>query len=542
MLGSLRDLTDLLNITEQYSFNKPRRRRIRTKDLSYLLITSNYRYKVIALSKKNGSERIISKPDPHLKRIQRVLSKLFLIVFKDSAHYSSNGFLNDRNICRNAIPHIGKRYIYNIDIEDFFPSINFRRIKTVLELSPFSLTGEKEELAFLIANLVTYHGKLPQGAPTSPIISNMVCQRLDRKLTKLATENRIKYSRYADDITFSSNKNIFDQEFNNKLVRIIEGEENFNLNNAKTRLRSFMDRQIVTGLIVNTKLNVKREYIRKTRSMIYNWEKKGLEFAQSRFNQFNSKKDIKYDMRNSLRGHIDFIGLVRGKEDSVYIRMKTKYEYLYNKMDFAYIENEQVRKALIKDNRKMEMILVDNLHDDDDRFISFCTSAFHQIENLLNFYYWKKFPNIDDFKQYMLDNNPAFKKRWKTFDKLMKFKKIRDFDINLLVYLFEKEHYYDKGIFYNRELTKLREIRNDDSHRCSIDTMDVERVRADYEIRKIKWEKFREKHNRFPQKPTNEQKVEEQIKLLEFLDEKDYRNVRSILKGVIKKITVANIL
>lgn len=406
-------------------------------------------------------------------------------------------------------------------------------------MNPFNLRGEKERLGFIIANIVTYKKCLPQGAPTSPIISNIVTQRLDRKLTKFSFYKKIRYSRYADDLTFSTNKDIFNEGFIEKVEEILI-EENFKINSEKTRIQSSMERQEVTGLIVNQKVNVKRKYFNSVRAMLNNWEKGGIDFAQSRYDLHKKKIEQNIDFRNALRGHIDFIGLIKGKENPSYTKLKLRYEYLYNKLNYEMISHEKVRSQLVKDNLKMELILLDKIHSLDGKFISFCTSAFHQIENLLNYYYWKRFSNIDDLKQFMLDNNPAFKKRWKSLDKLTGFQRIRDFDINLLVYLFEKEHYFDKGIYYNKEITFLREVRNDESHRCSIFFLDKQKIYDDYDKIKQKWKNFKEKKNRLPEKQKDELDIEFKVRLFEFMEQKNYNKVRKTLKNVIEKSTGAN--
>ncbi|GAB4247168.1 MAG: hypothetical protein Kow0027_08770 [Saprospiraceae bacterium] len=537
---SVRQLADLLNKVEDLIYkNKTTRKKITSRDLNYLSMSKDRRYKECFIPKKNGNQRKINTPDNYLKRVQTLLNRLLQIIFEDYANHNSNGFLDGRNILRNAKPHTNKKYVLNIDIEDFFPSIEFRRIKSVLELNPFNLKEQKERIAFVIANIVTYNNCLPQGAPTSPIISNIVTQRLDRKLTKLAITNRIRYSRYADDITFSTNKDIFNEDFIKKIATIIE-EEKFKINSNKTRIRTSMNRQEVTGLIVNQKVNVKRKYLQSVRAMLNNWEKKGIEFAQKKYDYHKKKVDQNIDFRNSLRGHIDFIGSIKGKDNPVYSKLKLRYEYLYNRLNYEMIKNENVRRQLIKDNKKMELILLDNIHSPNDKFISFCTSAFHQIENLLNYYYWKRFPNIESMKQFMLDNNPAFKKKWKTLDKLKWIKKISDFNIHLLVYLYEKEHYFDKGIYYNKEITLLREIRNDESHRCSIFELDKQKIYSDYEKIKEKWKIFKKNKNRYPEKQKNELEIEFKVKLFEFLDQKNYNKVRETLKNVIIKTTETN--
>lgn len=546
---SARQLAELLNKIEHLILEtQTSQNKISARDLNYLSISKDKRYSEHSIPKKNGKRRIINAPDNYLKRVQFLLNQLLQIIFGDNSNYNSNGFLEGRNILRNAKPHTNKKYVLNIDIKDFFPSIEFRRVKSVLELNPFNLKEERERLAFIIANIVTYKNSLPQGAPTSPIVSNIVCQRLDRKLTKFSIEKRIRYSRYADDLTFSTNKDIFNDDFIRDIEKIII-EENFSINSDKTRIQSSMDRQEVTGLIVNQKVNVKKEYFNSIRAMLNNWEKGGLDFAQREYNYHKKKIEQNIDFRNALRGHIDFIGSIKGKENPAYLKLKLRYEYLYNRLNYEMITHEKVRKQLDKDNRKMELILLDNIHSSEDKFISFCTSAFHQIENLLNYFYWKRFPDIDDMKQFMWDNNPAFQSRWdslknlskeKRLKQLGKYKRIRDFDINTLVYLYEKEFYFDKGISYNNEITFLREIRNDDSHRCSIFGFNKTKILSDYEELKKKWEDFKERKGNYPIEQKHESELKLKVRLIEFMERKNYNRVREILKNVIEKIAGAN--
>lgn len=537
---SIGQLADLLNLIEKYEYDSKKiGTRLTARDLTFLFITKDKRYKVFEIPKKNGKKRIICSPDNYLLRVQTLINILFQILFSDYAHYSCNGFINGRNIKRNADPHVNKRFVLNIDIKDFFPSIKFRRIKTVLGLNPFNLNEDKERLAFIISNLATYKGALPQGAPTSPIISNIVTQKLDRKIHQTCKALRVKYSRYADDLTFSSNRDILDNDFISKISEIITSE-NFEINDKKTRLRSSMNRQEVTGLIVNRKVNINREYLQTVRAMINNWDKRGLDYATITYQKHCQTNYKNVDFKKMLRGRINFIGEIKGKDSYTYHKLITKFEYLFYRLDYDSIKHHQVKARLIKDNLKMEMILLDNIHAAEDKFISFCTSAFHQIENLLNYYYWKKFPVLDDFKKYMLDNNPAFLRRWKNIERLEKFKKIGDFDINLLVYLFEKENYFDKKIYYNNEITFLREIRNDDSHRCSVYSFDKEKIFEDYKKIQAKWARFKERKGIEPQKQKNELEIEFKIRLLEFIEYKNYNQVRKILNTVIKQSTTAN--
>ncbi|HEX5001544.1 MAG TPA: reverse transcriptase domain-containing protein [Bacteroidia bacterium] len=304
------------------------------KTLRFLAFKKNSRYKTFQIPKKNGDTRDISAPIASLKLLQKAISVIFTAIF--NPHHCATGFVYQKSIVHNAKIHVDKAFVYNIDLKEFFPSTDFRRVKTVLGLNPFNLSGDKEPLAFLIANLCCENGVLPQGAPTSPILTNIVCQRLDRKLFKLSKENGCRYSRYADDITFSSNKDIFIDDFIDKIEKIVK-DEKYNINETKVRLQSWKNRQEVTGLIVNRKVNVNQSYMGYTRLLLYVWDSFGFEFAQKRLNSDIDKTKVylidstRKSLTNVLKGRIDFISMVRGKDDVIVKRMLEKYQSLVMK-------------------------------------------------------------------------------------------------------------------------------------------------------------------------------------------------------------------
>lgn len=533
-MKNLTDFVALLNYLE-FRIYKTNLKPLNIKHLYYLSKTKDDRYVVFEIPKKNGKTRKIKSPDKLIKRAQSLINLLLQIIFENHSHYSTNGFLLGKDIRRNAVPHINKNYLLNIDIKNYFPSINFRRVKVVLELAPFNLRNERETIGFLIANLCTHGNSLPQGAPTSPILSNIVTQNLDRKLSKFSNENTIKYTRYADDLSFSSNWNIFKPTFIKEIEKIVNSE-NFSLNSKKTRVRSFMQRQEVTGLIVNTKLNVKREYLQKVRAMLNNWEKGGLYFATSRFKAHQTKSKKNLDFKEVLLGHLSFLKLIKGEDNQVIKRLLEKYNNLNNQIEYGYIDIENVEKKLIEDNLKMEKIFLDQELPDKDKFISFCTIAFHQIENLLNYYYYRKFENFEDLLNELIINNPKFKKRYKTTEKAnQSFKKISDLNINVLVFIYEKEFFFDKKISYDKHITMLREIRNDDSHRCSVIDFDKEEIIKEYQ--KIEKErKDKESRGKNFEYSNQQARIKLNYDTLKFLDRKNYKSVRYNLKNISSNI------
>lgn len=325
------DLVSLINfvINLQNTNLKTTYKPISTKKLGYYLSKRDEKYVKFEIPKKSGGVRNISAPDYFLKKIQHRLAFVLGTLFTPKP--SANGFVPGRSIVSNAKSHIGRKYVYNIDLKDFFPTIHFGRIKSVLQITPFSLSPE---MAHLVAHLSCYNGGLPQGSPLSPILTNVVCQSLDYHLVKLAKHFRCFYSRYADDITFSSDKNIFAKEKFLTQLNSIVLNQGFKINEKKTRLQKNTQRQEVTGIIVNVKSNLKRDYVKKVRAMLYNWEHKGIEYCQAKHIEHYPKEKgfirnkVTPPFVNVLHGKILFLGIVRGKDDSCFKKFEAKFNEL----------------------------------------------------------------------------------------------------------------------------------------------------------------------------------------------------------------------
>ena len=332
------DLASLINFVielqnEQLQTNY---KTISNKQLGYYLAKRDEKYVHFEIPKKSGGVRRISSPSKGLKKIQRRIAFVLELLF--TPRLATNGFVKQRSIVTNAKSHVGRKYIYNIDLKDFFPSTHYGRVKAVLQIFPFKAS---KEMAHLIAHLSCYNGVLPQGSPLSPILTNIVCQSLDYHLVKLAKQHKCFYSRYADDITFSSNKNIYLKEkFLIDLNKIVT-DQGFEINKNKTRLQSYTQRQEVTGVIVNSKPNLKRTYIKKLRAMLYNWENKGLEYCQKKLTIHypNEKGFVRNkvipNFENILHGKIQFLGMVRGKDDHYYTSFNRKFNEL-KKIKYGY--------------------------------------------------------------------------------------------------------------------------------------------------------------------------------------------------------------
>ncbi|MEH1776910.1 reverse transcriptase domain-containing protein [Nostoc sp.] len=312
------------------------------KDIASLLEISDYQlryhlyiyprdkaYTTFQIPKKTGEYRTISVPHTCLKIIQRKLNQVFKCVYQPKP--STQGFVTGKSIVTNAKQHLRQRYVLNIDIKDFFSSINFGRVRGLLMASPYNCT---EEIATVLAQICCHENKLPQGAPTSPIVSNMISARLDSQLQRLAKKYHCIYTRYADDITFSTSRPKFPGHlawFSEEAEKLIISDDlkktiednGFIVNESKSRLYSKYRHQEVTGITVNKKLNVKRKYIRQIRAMLHAWEKYGLDNAQAEFwKQFDNKSSYQKKQKSFqyiIKSKIEFVGTVRGKDDQIYL-------------------------------------------------------------------------------------------------------------------------------------------------------------------------------------------------------------------------------
>lgn len=240
----------------------------------YVQKPDNY-YTSFDIPKKQGGVRQINAPTGDLKEIQRELADALWNYQKNIWENRgitpciSHAFEKKKSIITNAQIHRNKRIIINMDLENFFDSFHFGRVQGFFEKNrEFALPYK---VSVVIAQLACYEGRLPQGAPSSPIITNLICKILDNRLLKIAKKYRTDYTRYADDLTFSTNNKAFlelQSEFFSDIIKEIQNA-GFNINDKKTRIAFRNSRQEVTGLIVNKKLNVDRRYFKKTKSMAY---------------------------------------------------------------------------------------------------------------------------------------------------------------------------------------------------------------------------------------------------------------------------------
>lgn len=286
------------------------------KFLSYhRKVARKIHYRRFYMPKKTGGQRLISAPMPRLKSAQHwILENLFS---KIPVHECAHGFVNERSIVTNAAPHVGRDLVINMDLQDFFPTVTYRRVKGV-----FRSFGYSEQISTILAlictepeteeveidgetfHVATSERHLPQGAPTSPALTNILCYRFDRRIIGMADKLGFTYTRYADDLTFSASG--ADAGGFRKLLwraRAIIQDEGFTMHPDKLRMMRRGERQEVTGLVVNDSVGIDRRMLRKFKALVFQIEKDGIDDKV-----WNGKRGKR--LLASMKGYADFVNMV----------------------------------------------------------------------------------------------------------------------------------------------------------------------------------------------------------------------------------------
>jgi retron-type reverse transcriptase len=270
-------------------------------------------YRTVYIPKRNGELRSLSVPDEILKRIQRqILEKL--LSYEPISRYAT-GYKYGSSVQRNAARHVGKKKILKLDIENFFDSVFYSTVKE----KAFPAVKYSENIRVLLSMLCYHKDALPQGAPTSPAITNIIMRDFDETVGDWCKERGITYSRYCDDMTFSSNLSDLSE------VKHMVSEElskmKFRLNEKKTAEIDNNKRQIVTGIIVNEKLNVDSDYKRRIRQEVYFCQKFGVKEHLRAIGSDMTEKEF----LQSLLGKVSFV-------------LQTKYEKAFDEYKRYIIE------------------------------------------------------------------------------------------------------------------------------------------------------------------------------------------------------------
>lgn len=217
-------------------------------------------YHKAKLPKKSGGYRHLSVPDEILKSIQKQIAEVLLIRMPVSRYAKAYRF--GSSTLRNAKHHVGKQVVLKLDILHFFDSIRYSSVKDKV----FPADIYAEPLRILLTMLCYYKDALPQGAPSSPAITNIILYEFDELVGHWCRERGIAYTRYCDDMTFSGD---FDPAEVIRFVRLELKKMGFLLNEQKTRIQRLGQQQTVTGIVVNEKLSIPADYRRKLRQELY---------------------------------------------------------------------------------------------------------------------------------------------------------------------------------------------------------------------------------------------------------------------------------
>ena len=456
--------------------------------LSYILYVKKIEnlYTTFKIPKKNGGFREINAPQNELKMIQKKLVSFLEEKMKDKFKTinASHGFVKERSIITNAKIHKNKKIVLNLDLKDFFDSFHFGRVKGFFEKNKDFKSFFPEltsELATLIAQLVCFNGKLPQGAPSSPLLTNLICNIFDVRVLKLAKKYKLAYSRYADDLTFSTNYKGFIRNLEKfKEDILLEIKKNgFEANMKKYRLTFQNSRQEVTGLTVNKKINVSSEYYKYTRAMAHSLYKNG-EFKIDKIGGTINQLEGRFSFINQLDKYNKFEGEKRKKyiaRETLNSREKQYQNFLFYKYFFMN------KKPLIVTEGKTDILYIKaalkNLYSEypnliikeENNFIF--KISFLKRTKLLKYFFNLATDGADTMKNiydYFGDKNS------KSYDLYNYFKKLTNSEaLNPIILVFDNEKNSDKPLtkFLNHIFSdknannKKNKKTNDKDHRIS---------------------------------------------------------------------------
>ncbi|MCA1443252.1 trypsin-like peptidase domain-containing protein [Ensifer sp. IC4062] len=328
------------------------------------------KFRVFTIPKRSGGTRTIQAPRIALLSLQKSIR----LLLEQDYHPRVNvhGFVagHERSIISNAEQHVLKKWVLNIDLENYFGSIHFGRIAGRLQSKPYCYTPE---IAKFVAHIACYPTQtlidgqiqdssvLMTGGSLSPLLANIVSDKLDSEIARYCSQLGCTYTRYADDITISSNRN----KFPGKIARLTDPEDHrsvvladtfldliesngFSVNHAKTRLLPRAFAQEVTGLIVNKKVNVPRGFVRQVRSMLHDWETNGYAAAEanhfSKFRPNRGRLDEAKNFQWVVRGKLEFIRSVKGSTDQTFQTLAMKYNRLTSggKINIPIVETNKI--------------------------------------------------------------------------------------------------------------------------------------------------------------------------------------------------------
>lgn len=289
-------------------------------------------YQHFSIAKSPTKVRMISAPNERLKFLQRKIADKLVELYRP--RNPVHGFVLERSVKTNALAHLNRRFVVNIDLKDFFPTITQNRVEGML-----SSLGIDSRVAEIITRICCNNGHLPQGAPSSPMMSNMICFRLDKDLMVIAKDARCIYTRYADDITFSCyqpptalfeaalpSTGRFVSELLVSKLREVFLRNGFSIHPDKLHYADRHSRRVVTGIKINELLNVDRSYVRNIRAALHSVNKLGIGDAEKKF---HAKHGGKSNISAHLQGKISFLTHIKGHSDPVVRGITLRFNNLF---------------------------------------------------------------------------------------------------------------------------------------------------------------------------------------------------------------------
>ena len=288
-----------------------------------ILMTKQPRYKSFSVPKKGGGERHIETPSPTLKKIQHQLNTYLQSVYYFEKSRAAYGFVvgvrNDedrRNVVSNASKHLNRPFLLNLDLKDFFHTVKKKQVLEIFEGSPFEFV---HDLPGILTKLTVYKGRLPMGAPTSPVLSNLACRQLDEQILSYSQENQWEYTRYADDISISSQTEISSQHIDH--LRGLIQANHFKVNEKKVKVYGPEDEKVVTGLLLRQKVELAPGYVEELQQDLH--KLRSVMEVQNFQGQLGAKWVDEFKLQ--VRGRVNFAGFVLGKRNQIYLDMKDAY-------------------------------------------------------------------------------------------------------------------------------------------------------------------------------------------------------------------------
>jgi hypothetical protein len=280
-------------------------------------------YHAFYLPKARSEIRLIEDPSPPLKTVQQILNTYLQSVYFFEKSHASFGFIvsaidqrDQRNILTNARKHLRRPYLFQVDLQDFFHSVTAEMVFQIFSGPPLQFSNS---LAKILTQLTTLHGRLPMGAPTSPVLSNLACRRLDEHLFELTLAKNWVFTRYSDDFAFSAMRPFSDTD--RAAIREVIESEGFEINDAKTRETGPDDEKIVTGILLRGTGDLKPTFVEELRDDI----RRLAEIIETQ--NFYGAADTPWvgKMKQQVQGKLAFVGFVLGKRNPDFVAMRDQF-------------------------------------------------------------------------------------------------------------------------------------------------------------------------------------------------------------------------